>query len=551
LQASADGPDSPATNIGFACSDLQCQVGHADKVAMRWLASGGARIDITFQQLARESSRFANLLAGLGIDPGDGCFLLLPKIPETFYAFLGILKARAVVGTLFVHFGEQALLDRLGDSDARLLFTRAAQLEKIRRVRDRLPRLRYVLVVDAEDHFDDHTLSYPRLLRETTADYLVAPTPATTPSIVHYTSGSTGKPKGVLHAHGALAYQARTTREVLDVRSDDLFWCTADPGWVTGTSYGIIGPWALGCTQLHYGGAFDADAWMTILEREAVTVWYTAPTALRMLMREHPSIYQKRRLQALRHVASVGEPLNPEILEWGRRVLGKSIHDTWFQTETGAIMIANRPGLPIRPGSMGKPVDGIEAAILDQAGCPQPAGEQGRLCLRAGWPSMFVEYLHRPEAYQDRFSDGFYDSGDTAVCDVDGYYWFIGRADDVINTSGHLVGPFEIESAMLEMPEIIDAAAIGAPDPIRHEKVVVFAVLRPGQVASRAMESRIRRHLAKRLSSFACPQDVVFVDDVPKNRSGKIMRRVLRARYLGQDLGDVSTMDPTSDDTTG
>jgi acetyl-CoA synthetase len=247
-------------------------------------------------------------------------------------------------------------------------------------------------------------------------------------------------------------------------------------------------------------------------------------------------------------VASVGEPLNPEIIQWGRRVLGKSIHDTWFQTETGAIMIANRPGLPIRPGSMGKPVDGIEAAILDEAGRPMPAGEQGRLCLRAGWSSMFVDYLHRPEAYASRFSDGFYDSGDTAVCDADGYYWFIGRADDVINTTGHLVGPFEIECAMLEMPELVDAAAIGAPDPIRHEKVVVFAVLRPGQAASREMESRIRLHLANRLSSFACPQDVLFVDDIPKNRSGKIMRRVLRARYLGQDLGDVSMMEPYDTD---
>ena len=521
---------------------MQCSHGRASTVALRWLASGGERTEITYQQLADESSRFASVLAGLGVRPQERCFLLLPQMPEVFYAFLGALKAQAVVGTLFSHFGDQALLDRLGDSQARVLVTRQALLKKLLHVRDRLPHLRQVLVVDANDHLDERTLSYPRLMREATNHFQVEPTSPGTPSVLHYTSGSTGRPKGVLHTHASLRFQAKTTHDILGVRAGDVFWCTADPGWVTGTSYGIIGPWAVGATQVHYGGAFDAAAWMTILEQEAVDVWYTAPTALRMLMREEDGLFRGR-LQTLRHIASVGEPLNPEIIRWARRTLGKEIHDTWFQTETGAIMIANRRGMPIRPGSMGKAVAGVEAAILGDAGNRMPPGKTGHLCLREGWPSMFIDYINRSEAYAGRFSHGFYDSGDTAVCDEDGYFWFIGRADDVINTSGHLIGPFEIESALMEMPEVTEGAAIGAPDPIRFEKVVVFVVLRQGVLASRELESRIRLYLANRLSSFVCPQDVVFVDDIPKNRSGKILRRVLRAHFLGLDEGDVSTME--------
>jgi acetyl-CoA synthetase len=518
---------------------------------MRWVGSDANRNDITYAQLASESSRFASLLVGLGVAPGDRVFIMLPKLPEVFFALLGGLKARAVMGPLFANFGDEALLDRLSDSRACLIFTKRSLLKKVQRIRDRLPDLRHVLVLDAHDHLGPDILSYPRLMREASPDFQVAPTSADTPSILHYTSGSTGKPKGVQHVHGALATIVDTTREVLGLGPGDVFWCTADPGWVTGSSYGIIGPWAVGATQMQYGGAFDAGAWMALLEREKVNVWYTAPTALRMLMREEASLYAGRRFQALRCVASVGEPLNPEITHWARRTLGKEIHDTWFQTETGAIMIANRPGLPVRPGSMGKPVAGVEAAILDEAGHVLPPGQQGRLCLRRGWASMFRQYLNRPEIYASRFSGEYYDSGDMAVRDADGYFWFVGRADDVINTSGHLVGPFEIESVLLEMPEIAEAAATSAPDPIRFEKVVVFVCLHRGIESSRELESRIRLHVANRVSSYACPQDVVFVSGIPKNRSGKIMRRVLRARFLGQDQGDLSSMETWRADETG
>jgi acetyl-CoA synthetase len=530
-------------NLGFACTDLQCRLGRGSAVALRWLGSDGERTEFTFAQLAVDSSRFAAVLAGLGVAPGARVFIMLPKLPEVFIAVLGSLKARAVVGPLFANFGDEALLDRLGDSRARVLLTKHSLLKKVSRIRDRLPELCHILLVDAEDHLAADILSYRRLMREASADFVVAPTAPETPSILHYTSGSTGKPKGVLHVHGALPSIVATTRDVLGVGPGDVFWCTADPGWVTGTSYGIIGPWAVGATQVHYSGSFDADAWMTILEQEQVNVWYTAPTALRMLMREEASLYTGRRLDALRCAASVGEPLNPEITFWARRTLGKEIHDTWFQTETGAIMIANRPGLAVRPGSMGKVVDGVEAVILDSAGQTLPVGQQGRLCLRRGWPAMFTQYLNRSEVYASRFHGEYYDSGDMAVRDADGYFWFVGRTDDVINTSGHLVGPFEIESVLLELPEVAEAAAVSAPDPIRFEKVVVFVSLRRGHSPSRELESRIRLHVANRVSSIASPQEVVFVASLPRNRSGKIMRRVLRASFLGQDEGDLSSME--------
>ncbi len=538
-------------NVGIACSDLQVRLGRGSNVAMRWLGSDVERSEITYAQLASESSRFASVLVGLGVQPGARVFVMLPKLPEVFFALVGGLKARVVMGPLFANFGDEALLDRLSDSRACLLFTKRSLLKKVQRIRDRLPDLRHVLVLDADEDLAPDILSYSRLMREASPNFQVAPTPADTPSLLHYTSGSTGKPKGVVHVHGALPTIVQTTREILGLGPGDVYWCTADPGWITGTAYGLVGPWAVGATQMQYGGAFDAGAWMALLEREKVNVWYTAPTALRMLMREEASLYAHRKLEALRCVASVGEPLNPEITHWARRTLGKEIHDTWFQTETGAIMIANRPGLSVRPGSMGKPVTGVEVAILDEDGHVLPAGQQGRLCLRRGWSSMFSQYLNRPEVYAGRFCGEYYDSGDMAVRDVDGYLWFVGRSDDVINTSGHLVGPFEIESALMEMPEVAEAAATSAPDPIRFEKVVVFVCLRQDSEPSRELESRIRLHVANRVSSYACPQNVVFVPSIPKNRSGKIMRRVLRARFLGQDEGDLSSMETWRSDEAG
>lgn len=530
-------------NIGHICTREQCEAGKADKVAFRWLAPDLSRTDYTFSDLEAQSNRFANVLERLGISPGAPVFTLLPKMPEQFFAFLGALKARALVGPLFSNFGEDALLDRLGNAQARCLVTKTSLLRRVRRILPQLPTLKHVLLCDVAEDQSDTQLSLTRLMAEAANCYAAPPTGPDTPSLLHYTSGSTGKPKGVVHVHRSILQHRATARAVLGLRDDDIYWCTADQGWVTGTSYGIIGPWSLGVTQVHYGGGYDPDAWFSLLQREAVTVWYSAPTALRMLMRQEPGFYSQYDLGALRQISSVGEPLNPEVIRWSREVLGREIYDTWFQTETGSIMIANLPGLTVRPGSMGKPVAGTGAAVLGDDGTPLANGQVGHLCLKAGWPSMFQTYLGNESAYQSKFRDGYYYSGDTAFRDEDGYYWFQGRSDDVINTAGHLVSPFEIESALLEIDEIAESGVIGAPDELLFEKVVAFVCLREGYRWTRELELKIRLHLTNRVSSIATPQEIQVLECIPKNKSGKIMRRVLKARYLGQDAGDLSTME--------
>jgi acetyl-CoA synthetase len=346
-----------------------------------------------------------------------------------------------------------------------------------------------------------------------------------------------------LHRHRSVILQSRTAAKVLNLRPDDLYWCTADQGWVTGTSYGIIGPWSLGVTQVHFGGAYNAEQWFKILEEYGVTIWYTAPTALRMLMREDPALFQRFALPNLRHVFSVGEPLNPEVIAWARKVLSHDIYDTWWQTETGAIMITNLPGLPIRPGSMGQPLPWVEAAIVAENGQSLPDNQHGHLGLKPGWDSMFISYFQHEDIYQQKFKHGWYMTGDTAFRDSDGYYWFQGRSDDVINTSGHLVSPFEVESALLEVAGIAESGVIGAPDELLWEKVVAFVALRKGYEWNTDLELKARLHISNRVSTMATPQEFRVVDNIPKTKSGKIMRRVLKARYLGKDAGDISTLD--------
>jgi len=530
-------------NIGHLCTRRQCDEGRGDKIAFRWLPAQGERQEYRFSDLEFESNRFANALQGLGFTPGEILFTYLPKAPEQFFSFLGALKLRVICGTLFSNFGDDALLDRLGDSGARGIVTKRSMLKKLARIRPKLPALRWIIVIDIDEHQSDEILSYQALVRQASGEFTAQLTAPETPSVLHYTSGSTGKPKGVLHCHRSILHQSRTAREVLDLRKDDVYWCTADQGWVTGTSYGIIGPWSLGITQVHYGGGYDAGLWFDLLRDEAVTVWYSAPTALRMLMREDPELYRQYNLKNLRHICSVGEPLNPEVITWGRTALSRDIHDTWFQTETGGIMITNRPGLPVRVGSMGTPLEGIEAAIIDDDGTILGPDCQGNLCLREGWPSMFTTYLNNESAYRSKFRNGWYYTGDTAIRDADGYYWFKGRSDDVINTAGHLISPFEVESALLEVEEVAESGVIGVPDELLYEKVVAFVSLHRQYEWTKELEVKVRLHVSNRASSIATPQEIIIVDGVPKNKSGKIMRRVLKARYLGEDPGDLSTME--------
>jgi len=537
------GIENGQYNIGHICSRQQCELGKGAKTAFRWISPRQEIIDYSFADLDAESSRFAQVLQTLGFAPGEILFTFLPKAPEQFFTFLGALKLQVICGTLFSNFGDEAILDRLGDAKAKGVVTKRSFLKKLGRIRDQLPDLEYLIVIDIEQHLATDILSYPALMREASGDFTAPPTPAHTPSVLHYTSGSTGKPKGVLHAHRSVLQQSRTAAEVLQLGDTDIFWCTADQGWVTGTSYGIIGPWSLGVTQIHYGGGYDAKLWFDLLQNEAVTVWYSAPTALRMLMREDAALYRPYRLGALRHIFSVGEPLNPEVINWARLTLGQDIYDTWFQTETGAIMISNRPGIEIRPGSMGLPLPGMEPAIIADDGEILGNDQQGNLCLKSGWPSMFAGYLNNDTVYRQKFKNGYYYTGDTALRDADGYYWFKGRSDDVINTAGHLISPFEVESALLELEEVAESGVIGAPDELLYEKVVAFVHLHKQYAWSKELEVRIRLHVSNRASSIATPQEIIVVGGIPKNKSGKIMRRVLKARYLGQDVGDISTLE--------
>ncbi|MSM38723.1 MAG: AMP-binding protein [Geobacter sp.] len=530
-------------NIGHICTRQQCDLGFGNKVAFRWISARMEKSNYTFNDLDRESNCFANALKSLGFNSGEILFTFLPKSPEQFFAFLGALKLQVICGTLFSNFGDDAILDRLGDAKAKGVVTTKSLLKKIMRVRDQLPALEYIIVTDIDEHTTDDILSYTALMRMSLNTFETPITQPDTPSVVHYTSGSTGKPKGVLHVHKSIIHHHRTSSEVLNLTNTDIFWCTADQGWVTGTSYGIIGPWSLGITQIHYGGGYNAKIWFDLLQNEAVTVWYSAPTALRMLLREDATLYNYYDLCNLRYIFSVGEPLNPEVINWSRTVLKKDIYDTWFQTETGGIMITNRPGIEIRPGSMGKPLDGIVPAILADNGELLPNNNQGNLCLKSDWPSMFVTYLNNDSAYQSKFKNGWYYTGDTALSDDDGYYWFKGRSDDVINTAGHLISPFEVESALLEIEEVAESGVIGVPDDLLYEKVVAFVQLHKQFSWSQDLELKIRIHVSNRASSIATPQEIFIVDNVPKNKSGKIMRRVLKARYLGMDAGDISTLE--------
>ena len=542
-------PDGAGINIAHEAVDRHAAGSRRDHLALRWLGRGDTARDFTYAELARQSSRFANVLAGLGIRRGERIFSLLGRVPELYVAALGTLKHGAVFSPLFSAFGPEPILARLTLGDARVLVTTPSlYARRIAQLRPELPQLEHVLLTGDADGGVPST--HPlRILMDAAADeYAIAATDPEEMALLHFTSGTTGKPKGAVHVHRAVLAHHVTGRFALDLRPDDVFWCTADPGWVTGTSYGIIAPLSNGVTMLVDEADFDAERWYRILQDQRVTVWYTAPTAVRMLMKAGPELPRRFDLSRLRLIASVGEPLNPEAVVWGEEVLGRPIHDNWWQTETGGIMIANYLAMDIRPGSMGRPLPGIEAAVVQRDGnggvreLSEP-GLQGELALRPGWPSMFRAYLHDEERYRRCFAGGWYLSGDVARRDADGYFWFVGRADDVIKSAGHLIGPFEVESTLLEHPAVAEAGVIGKPDPVVGEVVKAFVSLKPGHEAGEALRLELLGHARKRLGPVVAPKEIEFVESVPKNRAGKIMRRVLKARELGLPEGDLSTLE--------
>ncbi|RYC15578.1 acetate--CoA ligase [Ciceribacter ferrooxidans] len=543
-----DGLPGGGLNIAHEAVDRHVADGLADKVAIRWIAKDESRHDFTFADLKARTNRFANVLASLGIGKGERVYALLGRVPELYIAALGTLKAGAVFCPMFSQFGPEPVRARMEIGEARVLVTSAALFKrKVAGWWRELPGLAHVLIIDGDGEPPQGTSELRKLMAEASPHFEVARTVPEDMALLHFTSGTTGRPKGAVHVHEAVVAHHVTGRIALDLHPDDIFWCTADPGWVTGTSYGIISPLTNGVTMIVDEAEFDAERWYGILEAERVNVWYTAPTAIRMLMKVGAGPAKRRDLSCLRFMASVGEPLNPEAVVWGNETFGKPFHDNWWQTETGGIMIANYAAMDVKPGSMGKPLPGITAGIVErtETGVREVTTPMtiGHLALRPGWPSMMRAYLHEEERYRKCFVDGWYLSGDLAMRDADGYYWFVGRDDDVIKSSGHLIGPFEVESALMEHPAVAEAAVIGIPDETAGEVVKAFVALKHGYQPGEELELDLLGHARRRLGPAVAPKQIAFRTNLPKTRSGKIMRRLLKARELGLPEGDISTLE--------
>jgi acetyl-CoA synthetase len=548
-------PGDAGLNIAHEAVDRHASGPRAGRVGLRWLRKDGTITEATYAELAARTNRFANVLRSLDIGKGDRVFALAGRVPELYVAALGTLKNTSVFSPLFSAFGPEPIHQRLERGDGRVLVTTAALYRrKVAPIRDRLPALEHVLVVGDGDA-PDGTMALGPLLAGASDRFTIPPTDPEDMALLHFTSGTTGTPKGAIHVHGAVVAHHATGWSALDLHDSDVFWCTADPGWVTGTSYGILAPLTHGVTSVVDEGEFDAERWYRILQDQRVTVWYTAPTALRMLMKAGAEVARRFDLSHLRFVASVGEPLNPEAVVWGQEALGLPVHDNWWQTETGGIMVANLAGAEIRPGSMGRPLPGVEVAVLvrgsdgraevrdGQVRQVDGPGVDGELALRPGWPSMFRGYLHDDERYARCFAGGWYLSGDVVRRDADGWYWFVGRADDVIKSAGHLIGPFEVESTLMAHPAVAEAGVIGLPDPVAGEVVKAFVTLRAGHEPSDDLRLELLGFARTRLGAAVAPREIAFDQALPHTRSGKIMRRLLKARELGLPEGDLSTLE--------
>ncbi|WP_408647295.1 acetate--CoA ligase [Ureibacillus thermosphaericus] len=529
-------------NAAYEAIDRHAESDRKNKVAL-YFNNGERKEAYSFYDMKRMTNKAANVFKQYAsLEKGDRLFIFMPRSPELYFSLLGALKLGVIVGPLFEAFMEGAVYDRLSNSEAKAIVTTKELLNRV--PLDRLPHLETVFLVGEQVEENEKIVDFNKKLEEASSDFDIVWVDREDGMLLHYTSGSTGAPKGVLHVHNAMIQHYQTARWVLDLRDDDIYWCTADPGWVTGTAYGIFGPWLNGVTNVIIGGRFSPDSWYGAIEEYGVTVWYSAPTAFRMLMGAGTSVLKQYDLSSLRHVLSVGEPLNPEVIRWGMNELGYRIHDTWWMTETGGHMICNYPSMEIKPGSMGKPIPGVYATIVDDEGNELPPYTMGNLAIRKGWPAMMRAIWKNPERYEQYFLNGeWYVSGDSAYKDEDGYFWFQGRVDDVIMTAGERVGPFEVESKLLEHPDVIEAGVIGKPDPVRGEIIKAFIALRPGVEPTEELKEEIRQFVKTGLAAHAAPREIEFRDKLPKTRSGKIMRRVLKAWELNLPTGDLSTME--------
>ena len=529
-------------NMAYEAIDKHAKSDRKNKVAL-YYQDGSRKEKYTFKEMKDFSNKAGNVLKNYGdVEKGDRVFIFMPRSPELYFALLGAVKLGAIVGPLFEAFMEGAVRDRLEDSEAKVLITTPELLERV--PLNDLPALKTVFLVGDNVEEGGKTVAFNPLFEQASKELHIEWLGREDGLILHYTSGSTGKPKGVLHAQNAMVQHYQTAKWVLDLKEDDVYWCTADPGWVTGTAYGIFAPWLVGASNVILGGRFSPEAWYEALQDYGVTVWYSAPTAFRMLMGAGQDAIKKYDLSQVRHVLSVGEPLNPEVIRWGMNAFGLRIHDTWWMTETCGQVICNYPCMEIRPGSMGKPIPGVKAAIVDNEGNEVPPYTMGNLAIAKGWPSMMRGIWNNQQKYESYFMPGdWYVSGDSAYMDEDGYFWFQGRIDDVIMTSGERVGPFEVESKLIEHAAVAEAGVIGIPDPVRGEIIKAFIALRAGYEPSDELKEEIRQFVKKGLAAHAAPRQIEFRDKLPKTRSGKIMRRVLKAWELNLPTGDLSTME--------
>jgi acetyl-CoA synthetase len=546
-KAALSGLPDGGLNIAHEAVDRHAIGSHRHQVAIRCIDSTDTPRDFTYLDLCKLTNQFANVLQQLQVVTGDCVSTLLGRVPELYITALGTLKSGCVFCPLFSVFGPEPIRTRLFSGNAKVLVTSRRLYEnKIEPLRKSLPGLKHILIVDQDSPPAGD--NFWQLLNRASDHFTISPTKPQTPALLHFTSGTTGKPKGALHVHNAVVAHYASARYALDLRPGDIFWCTADPGWVTGTSYGIIAPLVIGATLLVDEQEFDPVRWCQLLQSYQVNVWYTTPTAIRMMMRLGIDLIRFYDFSSLRFAASVGEPLNAELVLWGKEAFGIPLHDSWWQTETGAIMIANHSKIEIKPGSMGKPLPGVESAVINRISeheleiidVPDQVGE---LALRVGWPSMFVGYLNDEDRYRLCFINDWYLSGDIVRRDVDGYFWFVGRVDDAIKSSGHLIGPYEVERVLLAHPAVADAGVIGLPDPVINETVKAYVVLKAGYIASDDLKHELRAQARKALGPSVAPREIEFCAKLPKTRSGKVMRRLLKTRALGLPEGDLSTLD--------
>ena len=544
-----DGLPGGGLNIAYEAVDRHVKAGRGNKLALRWIGRDDGIRDFTYAALGAAVNRFANVLKQRGIKKGERVYSLLGRVPELYFGALGTMKNGSVFCPMFSAFGPEPIKARMSIGNASaLITTEAFYRRKVEPWRKELPSLKHIFLTECSANLPPDTVDLTTELAQASETFEVVPTMPEDMALLHFTSGTTGKPKGAVHVHQAVVAHNVTGKLALDFHPDDIFWCTADPGWITGTSYGIISPLTNGVTMIVDHAEFDAERWYRILQGQKVTIWYTAPTAIRMLMKAGADFAKRFDLSKLRLMASVGEPLNPEAVVWGVEAFGKPFHDNWWQTETGGIMITNFLAMDVKPGSMGRPLPGITAGIVERLedGSVREIGKpmaMGELALRPGWPSMMRAYLNEEARYKKCFVSGWYLTGDLAMRDSDGYFWFVGRADDVIKSSGHLIGPFEVESALMEHPAVAEVGVIGIPEPTAGEVVKAYVALKNGFEPNDALRKELLGHARQRLGPAVAPKDIAFRQNLPKTRSGKIMRRLLKARELGLPEGDISTLE--------